>query len=59
MFIAEPVELQLSQAWFLPVSAVNALRREAESSKPPAWPATRARRVPNPQSIRCPTRRRS
>ncbi len=29
MFIAEPVELQLSQAWFLPVSAVNALRREA------------------------------
>ena len=29
MFIAEPVELQLSQAWFLPVGAVNALRREA------------------------------
>ena len=29
MFVAEPVELQLSQAWFLPVSAVNALRREA------------------------------
>ncbi len=29
IFIAEPVELQLSQAWFLPVSAVNALRREA------------------------------
>ena len=29
LFVAEPVELQLSQAWFLPVSAVNALRREA------------------------------
>ena len=29
IFIAEPVELQLSQAWFLPVGAVNALRREA------------------------------
>ncbi len=29
MFVAEPVEMQLSQAWFLPVSAVNALRREA------------------------------
>jgi len=29
MFIAEPVELQLSQAWFLPVSVLNALRREA------------------------------
>ncbi len=29
MFVAEPVELQLSQAWFLPVSAINALRREA------------------------------
>jgi putative protease len=29
MFIAEPVELKLSQPWFLPVSAINALRREA------------------------------
>ncbi len=29
MFVAEPVELQLSQAWFLPVGAINALRREA------------------------------
>src|SRR5574343_410632 len=29
MFIAEPVELQLSQPWFLPVGAINALRREA------------------------------
>ena len=29
MFVAEPVELKLSQAWFLPVSAINALRREA------------------------------
>ncbi|MFN4341536.1 MAG: peptidase U32 family protein [Azonexus sp.] len=29
MFAAAPVELQLSQAWFLPVSAVNALRRAA------------------------------
>lgn len=28
-FVAEPVELNLAQAWFLPVSAVNALRREA------------------------------
>ena len=29
MFVAEPVELKLSQSWFLPVSAINALRREA------------------------------
>jgi putative protease len=29
MFIAEPVELQLGQAWFLPIGAVNALRRDA------------------------------
>ncbi len=29
MFTAEPVELQLTQAWFLPVSVINALRREA------------------------------
>ena len=28
MFTAEPAELQLSQAWFLPTSAINALRRE-------------------------------
>ncbi|MDP3539565.1 MAG: U32 family peptidase [Azonexus sp.] len=29
MFVAEPVEIKLSQPWFLPVSAINALRREA------------------------------
>jgi 23S rRNA 5-hydroxycytidine C2501 synthase len=29
MFAAKPAELQLSQAWFLPTSAINALRREA------------------------------
>jgi putative protease len=29
MFIAEPVELKLSQPWFLPVSTINAMRREA------------------------------
>ena len=29
MFAADPVELKLSQPWFLPVSAINALRREA------------------------------
>ncbi|HEX9194983.1 MAG TPA: U32 family peptidase [Azonexus sp.] len=29
MFVAGPVELQLSQAWFLPVSMINAMRREA------------------------------
>jgi putative protease len=29
MFVAEAVELRLTQAWFLPVSAINALRREA------------------------------
>ena len=29
IFVAEPVELKLSQTWFLPVSAINALRREA------------------------------
>ena len=29
MFHADSVELKLSQAWFLPVSTINALRREA------------------------------
>jgi len=29
MFRAEAVELQLAQPWFLPVAAINALRREA------------------------------
>ncbi len=29
MFRAEPAELNLTQAWFLPIGAVNALRREA------------------------------
>ncbi|MBI2277921.1 MAG: U32 family peptidase [Dechloromonas sp.] len=29
LFVAEPVELQLSQPWFLPVGALNALRRDA------------------------------
>jgi collagenase-like PrtC family protease len=29
MFTAQPAELQLSQAWFLPTGAINALRREA------------------------------
>lgn len=28
MFLAEPAKLKLSQPWFLPVSAINALRRE-------------------------------
>ncbi|WP_153147319.1 U32 family peptidase [Dechloromonas sp. H13] len=32
MFQAEPVELQLSQPWFLPVGAINALRREAAAA---------------------------
>jgi 23S rRNA 5-hydroxycytidine C2501 synthase len=29
MFVAEATELQLNQPWFLPTSAINALRREA------------------------------
>ena len=29
MFVAESVDVQLSQPWFLPVGAINALRREA------------------------------
>src|SRR5574343_117535 len=33
MFVAEPAELQLTQAWFLPVGAVNALRREATEKR--------------------------
>ncbi len=58
MFVAEPVELKLSQPWFLPVSAINALRREATEAleaarlashpRPPrATPA--ANPVPYPQ----------
>jgi len=58
MFVAEPVELKLSQPWFLPVSAINALRREATEQleaariashpRPPrAVPATNP--VPYPQ----------
>ena len=29
IFVAEPAELKLSQAWFLPTATINALRREA------------------------------
>jgi putative protease len=29
IFVAEPAELELSQAWFLPTATINALRREA------------------------------
>ncbi|WP_310492465.1 U32 family peptidase [Dechloromonas sp.] len=58
MFVAEPVELKLSQPWFMPVSAINALRREATEAleaariashpRPPrATPA--ANPVPYPQ----------
>ncbi|PKO45760.1 MAG: collagenase-like protease [Betaproteobacteria bacterium HGW-Betaproteobacteria-4] len=58
MFVAEPVELKLSQPWFMPVSAINALRREATEQleaariashpRPPrAVPATNP--VPYPQ----------
>jgi len=58
MFIAEPVELKLSQPWFLPVSTINAMRREAAEQleaariashpRPPrAKPAANA--VPYPQ----------
>jgi len=32
MFKAEPVELKLAQPWFLPVGAINALRREATTA---------------------------
>jgi len=58
MFVAEPVELQLSQAWFLPVSTINALRREAteklEASRLASHPrppraAPAANPVPYPQ----------
>jgi hypothetical protein len=60
MFVAEPVELQLAQAWFLPVGAMNALRREAaEAWNRPAAPATRARRAPCRPPIPFPTRRRN
>jgi len=58
MFAAEPAELKLSQAWFLPTGAINALRREATEKleaarlaahpRPPrAIPATNP--VPYPQ----------
>ena len=58
MFAAHPAELQLSQAWFLPTGAINALRREATEKlelarlaayqRPPrAEPATNP--VPYPQ----------
>ncbi|MGE5470460.1 MAG: peptidase U32 family protein [Bacteroidota bacterium] len=58
MFAAEPAEIDLSQAWFLPTGAINALRREASEkleaarlaghSRPPrAMPASDP--VPYPQ----------
>ena len=58
MFFAEPVELKLSQPWFMPVSAINALRREATeqleaariASHPrPPRAASAANPVPYPQ----------
>jgi len=42
MFQAEQIELTLSQAWFVPASAINALRRDAieqlEAARIAAWP---------------------
>jgi len=58
MFIAEPVELQLSQPWFFPTSLINGLRREAtvkleefrQASHPrPPRAAPAANPVPYPQ----------
>ena len=58
MFAAKPAELQLSQAWFLPTGAINALRREAteqlEAARLAAHPrpqraAPAAKPVPYPQ----------
>ena len=43
IFHAEPVELILSQAWFLPVSAINSLRREATAKLEAARLATHPR----------------
>ena len=43
MFTAKQVELQLSQAWFLPVGAINALRREATEKLEAARIATHPR----------------
>ena len=53
MFVAQPVELQLSQAWFLPTAAINALRRAAseklESARIAAHPRpTRATPAADP-----------
>lgn len=45
MFAAKPVQLQLSQAWFLPTAAINALRREATEK----LEATRLAAHPRPQ----------
>ena len=43
MFTAQPVELKLSQPWFLPVGALNALRREATEKLEAARIATHPR----------------
>mgnify|MGYP000873043296 CR=1 FL=1 len=43
MFAAGPVHLELSQAWFLPVAAINALRREAADALQAARIATHPR----------------
>ncbi|QRM19984.1 collagenase-like protease [Dechloromonas sp. TW-R-39-2] len=43
MFAAQPVELKLSQAFFLPTSAINALRREATEKLETARLAAHAR----------------
>jgi putative protease len=58
LFAAKSVELQLSQAWFLPTSAINALRRDASdkllaarlAAHPrPSRAAPAAQPVPYPQ----------
>ena len=43
MFVAGPVELKLAQPWFLPVGAINALRREAAEKLQAARIATHPR----------------
>ncbi|WEF34561.1 peptidase U32 family protein [Pseudoduganella chitinolytica] len=52
MFVADSVTLQLSQPWFVPAAAINALRRDAvaahEAARLAAWerPARKAPAIP-------------
>ncbi|TFW30167.1 peptidase U32 family protein [Duganella callida] len=55
MFVADSIELQLSKPWFVPSSAINALRRDAiaahEAARLAAWDRPRRKAAAEPPAL--------